>query len=218
MILDIPAGDFAAYIFDLDGTLVDTMPLHYKAWDFAMRRAGLAETLDEDLFYSLGGVPTLRVAELIGAHYGIKIDPQFVFQDKETLFREIQADARLIEPVVAFARRVAQLFPVAVASGGTREIVERSLQLTGLAELFPVVVTACDVIHGKPSPDMFLLAAELMGVPPEKCLVFEDAEPGMRAATAAGMKWVRVPSRMESGFRADPSREKDANSARIVGQ
>jgi HAD superfamily hydrolase (TIGR01509 family) len=195
MILEIPEGDFGAYIFDLDGTLVDTMPLHYKAWDFAMRRAGLAETLDEDLFYSLGGVPTLQVAELIGSHYGIKIDPQFVFQDKETLFREIQADAQLIEPVVAFARRVAETHPVAVASGGTREIVERSLALTGLAELFPVVVTACDVIHGKPAPDMFLLAAEMMGVAPEKCLVFEDAEPGMRAATAAGMKWVRVPSR-----------------------
>jgi HAD superfamily hydrolase (TIGR01509 family) len=195
MILDIPPGDFGAYIFDLDGTLVDTMPLHYKAWDFAMRRAGLVGALDEDLFYSLGGVPTLRVAELIGAHYGIKLDPQFVFQDKETLFREIQADATLIEPVVAIARRVAQTHPVAIASGGTREIVERSLELTGLAELFPVVVTACDVTHGKPAPDMFLLAAEMMGAAPRECLVFEDAEPGMRAAEAAGMKWVRVPSR-----------------------
>jgi beta-phosphoglucomutase-like phosphatase (HAD superfamily) len=195
MILDIPAGQFAGYIFDLDGTLVDTMPLHYKAWDYAMRRAGLAETLDEDLFYSLGGVPTLRVAELIGAHYGMKIDPHFVFQDKETLFREIQADARLIEPVVAFARRVAATYPVGIASGGTRDIVKRSLDLTGLAELFPVVVTACDVTHGKPAPDMFLLAAKQMGVPAEKCLVFEDAEPGMRAAEAAGMRWVRVPSR-----------------------
>jgi beta-phosphoglucomutase-like phosphatase (HAD superfamily) len=195
MNLEIPDGDFAGYIFDLDGTLVDSMPLHYKAWDHAMRRAGLAETLDEDLFYSLGGVPTLRVAELIGAHYGMKIDPHFVFQDKETLFREIQADARLIEPVVGFARRVAATHPVSIASGGTREIVARSLELTGLAALFPVVVTACDVDHGKPAPDMFLLAAERMGVPPENCLVFEDAEPGMRAAAAAGMRWVQVPSR-----------------------
>jgi len=195
MKLEIPDGDFAGYIFDLDGTLVDTMPLHYKAWDHAMRRAGLAETLDEDLFYSLGGVPTLRVAELIGAHYGMKLDPQFVFQDKETLFREIQADARLIEPVVAFARRVAATHPVSIASGGTREIVARSLELTGLAELFSVVVTACDVVQGKPAPDMFLLAAQKMGVAPQACLVFEDAEPGMRAAAAAGMRWVRVPSR-----------------------
>jgi beta-phosphoglucomutase family hydrolase len=195
MQLDIPPGEFAAYIFDLDGTLVDTMPLHYQAWDQAMRRAGLAEKLDEDLFYSLGGVPTLRVAETIGAHYGLKIDPQRVFQDKENLFREIQADAQLIEPVVEIARRVAKTHPVAIASGGTREIVERSLELTGLAELFPVVVTACDVVHGKPAPDMFLLAAQRMAVPPTRCLVFEDAEPGMKAAAAAGMPWVRVPSR-----------------------
>lgn len=195
MQLDIPAGVFAGYIFDLDGTLVDTMPLHYRAWDAAMRRAGLAVTLDEDLFYSLGGVPTLRVAELIGAHYGMTVDPHLVFKNKEALFCEIQADAQLIEPVVEIARRVAMTHPVAIASGGSREIVHRSLEVTGLAELFPVVVTACDVTHGKPSPDMFLLAAEKMRVPPKECLVFEDAEPGMRAAEAAGMKWVRVPSR-----------------------
>jgi HAD superfamily hydrolase (TIGR01509 family) len=73
--------------------------------------------------------------------------------------------------------------------------------LSGLAPLFKVVVTADDVVHGKPAPDMFLLAARQMGVAPEKCLVFEDAEPGMRAAEAAGMQWVRVPSRVKAGGR-----------------
>jgi HAD superfamily hydrolase (TIGR01509 family) len=195
MKLDIPPGDFAGYIFDLDGTLVDTMPLHFRAWEAAMRRAGLACPLDEDLFYSLGGVPTRRVAELIAAHYGLRIDPDAVFHHKESLFRELQGDARLIGPVVDFARRVARTHPVAIASGGPRDIVRRSLELTGLAPLFPVVVTADDVVHGKPAPDMFLLAARQMGVEAGGCLVFEDAEPGMRAAEAAGMRWVRVPSR-----------------------
>lgn len=195
MQLEIPAGDFAGYIFDLDGTLVDTMPLHYRAWDIAMRRAGLACRLDEDLFYSLGGVPTRRVAELIAGHYGLSIDSLAVFHHKESLFRDLQADAKLIEPVVAFARRVAQAHPVSIASGGPRDIVRRMLELAGLAPLFKVVVSADDVAHGKPAPDAFLRAAELMGVPPGRCLVFEDAEPGMRAAEAAGMKWVRVPSR-----------------------
>ncbi len=195
MKLEIPVGEFAGYIFDLDGTLIDTMPLHYRAWDAAMRRAGLPGKLDEDLFYSLGGVPTRRVAELIGEHYGIKLDPELVFENKESLFHEIQEDAQLIEPVVAFARRVAATHPVAVASGGTRELVRRSLEISGLLPLFPVVVTATDVVHGKPSPDIFLLAARLLGVPAEECLVFEDAEPGIRAAEAAGMQWVRVPSR-----------------------
>jgi HAD superfamily hydrolase (TIGR01509 family) len=200
MKLDIPPGDFAGYIFDLDGTLVDTMPLHYRAWDQAMRQVGLTCPLDEDLFYSFGGVPTRRVAELIAGHYGLKIDAQAVFHHKESLFRELQKDAKLIEPVVEIARRMALTRPVSIASGGPREIVRRSLELAGLATLFPVerVVTPEDVEHGKPAPDMFLLAAKRMAVPPEKCLVFEDADPGVRAAEAAGMKWVRVPSRRQA--------------------
>ncbi len=198
MQLDLPAGDFAGYIFDLDGTLIDTMPLHYRAWDAAMRHVGLRGPLDEELFYSLGGVPTLRVAELIAAHYGLTIDPHRVFHDKEARFGELQAEAQLIEPVVAVARRVAQTHPVAIASGGPRVVVRRSLELAGLTSLFRVVVSADDVVHGKPAPDMFLLAAEQMGVEATRCLVFEDAEPGMRAAEAAGMKWVRVASRVKA--------------------
>jgi beta-phosphoglucomutase family hydrolase len=195
MKLDIPRGDFAGYIFDLDGTLVDTMPLHYRAWDEAMRSVGLKCPLDEELFYSLGGVPTLKVAELIARHYGLTIDPHAVFEHKETMFRALQKDAKLIEPVVAFARTVAATHPVSVASGGPRDIVRGMLELVGLAPLFPVVVTPEDVIHGKPAPDMFLLAAKKMGVEPARCLVFEDAEPGMRAAVAAGMRYVKVASR-----------------------
>jgi HAD superfamily hydrolase (TIGR01509 family) len=197
MKLESPPGEFAGYIFDLDGTLVDTMPLHYRAWDAAMRHVGLNAPLDEELFYSLGGVPTKRVAELIAAHYGLTIDAHAVFDHKETLFVEIQKDAKLIEPVVEFARRMSLTHPVSIASGGPRVIVRGMLELTGLAALFDYtrVITPEDVEHGKPAPDMFLLAAERMGVPPRKCLVFEDAEPGMRAAEAAGMKWVKVPSR-----------------------
>jgi beta-phosphoglucomutase family hydrolase len=198
MKLDIPPGEFAGYIFDLDGTLVDTMPLHYRAWDEAMRQVGLKAPLDEELFYSLGGVPTKRVAELIAAHYGLTIDPHAVFDHKEALFRALQKDAKLIEPVVEIARRMSLTRPVSVASGGPRDIVRRSLELAGLAPLFKVVITPEDVAHGKPAPDMFLLAAQRMGVPPAQCLVFEDAEPGMRAADAAGMKYVRVPSRNKS--------------------
>jgi beta-phosphoglucomutase family hydrolase len=201
MQLDIPEGDFAGYIFDLDGTLVDTMPLHYRAWNEAMRKVGLQGELDEELFYSLGGVPTTRVAELIAQHYGLKIDPHAVFHHKESLFLALQKDAKLIEPVVEIARRVALTHPVAIASGGPREIVHRMLEVAGLAPLFKIVITPEDVEHGKPAPDMFLLAAKRMGLSPAQCLVFEDAEPGMRAAEAAGMKWVRVPSRKKSESR-----------------
>ena len=195
MHLDIPSGEFAGYIFDLDGTLIDTMPLHYQAWDRAMRDSGLPHALDEDLFYKLGGIPTRRVAELFAEHYGLQLDPDEVFRIKEEYFSETQKHAQLIEPVVTFARQKHQTHPLAIASGGPRAIVDRSLAVTGLAPLFRAVVTADDVKHGKPSPDMFLLAAKLLGVDPRQCLVFEDAEPGIKGALAAGMKVVRVPSR-----------------------
>lgn len=195
MKLNIPAGDFAGYIFDLDGTLVDTMPLHYRAWNRAMQLAGLKEELSEDLFYSLGGMPTVRVAGVFARHYGLTIDVEKVFHQKEALFLELRAEMRLIDAVVTVARRAAGRIPLSVASGGPRNIVRHTLKLMKLADLFPVVVTPEDVTHGKPSPEMFLLAAQKMGVAPDRCLVFEDAEPGIQAAEAAGMKWVRVESR-----------------------
>lgn len=195
MQLDIPAGPFAGYIFDCDGTLVDTMPLHYRAWNVAMQRAGMPGELSEELFYSLGGVPTRRVAELLGQHYGLAVDADRMFVEKEEIFLEMEGELRVIPAVVDFAREIARRAPVSVASGGPKPIVRRTLERVGLAELFPVVVTPEDVRHGKPAPDMFLLAAAKMGVPPTECLVFEDADPGFRAAEAAGMRWVRVPSR-----------------------
>jgi beta-phosphoglucomutase family hydrolase len=195
MKLDIPAGDFAGYIFDLDGTLVDTMPLHYRAWNRAMQEAGLKETLSEDLFYSLGGMPTLRVAAVFAEHYGLTIDANRVFHEKEQFFTDMMPEMTYIEPVVEFARSMHGRFPLSVASGGPRVVVRHTLELMKLADLFPVVITPEDVTHGKPSPEMFLLAAKRMGVPPASCLVFEDAEPGIKAAEAAGMKWVHVTSR-----------------------
>jgi beta-phosphoglucomutase-like phosphatase (HAD superfamily) len=198
------------------------MPLHYRAWDEAMRKVGLDAPLDEELFYSLGGVPTKRVAELIAAHYGLTIDVHAVFDHKEAIFVEIQKDAKLIEPVVEIARRMSLTHPVSIASGGPRVIVRGMLELTGLASLFShnnyhVVITPEDVVHGKPAPDMFLLAAKRMNVAPERCLVFEDAEPGMRAAEAAGMKWVRVPSRAPKATRSAENREGEKSRSRSAG-
>jgi HAD superfamily hydrolase (TIGR01509 family) len=191
----IPEGRFDGYIFDCDGTLIDSMPVHFRAWDEALRRLGNTQALSEELFYSFGGIPTRRVARLFIDHYALAADPEKLFHLKEKLFVDNLATVELIAPVVDFARKVARTHPVSVASGGPREVVLRSLQLSGLAELFPVVVTADDVTRGKPAPDMFLLAAEKMGVPARGCLVFEDAEPGVEAGLAAGMQVVRVQSR-----------------------
>jgi len=197
MKLELPAGDFAGYIFDCDGTLIDTMPLHFRAWDEALRALGSKTPLPLDLFYSYGGVPTRRVAELFVAQFALEAEPARLFALKEERFVAMLQEVRLIEPVVELARRVAKTHPVSVASGGPREVVLRSLRMAGLAELFPIVITPEDVLHGKPAPDMFLLAAERMGVEPARCLVFEDAQPGIDGARAAGMQVVRVPSRVD---------------------
>lgn len=201
MQLDIPPGDFAGYIFDLDGTLVDTMPLHYRAWNDAMHQVGLREPLDENLFYSLGGVPTLRVAELIGRHYGLALDPRAVMTDKEARYLKIVDEAEPIGPVVDFLKRVAVKRPCAIATGGTPEIALPALKAAGLDGYFKAIVTPLDVApgRGKPAPDIFLAAAQKMGVAPGDCLVFEDAEPGMRGARAAGMQVVHVRSRAQGG-------------------
>jgi len=172
------------------------MPVHFRAWDEALRSLGTREPLSEDLFYSLGGVPTRRVAQLFVERYGLAADPGQLFEIKESFFVKMLAQVQLILPVVEFARRVARTHPVSVASGGPRPVVLRSLEMTGLRELFPTVITADDVVHGKPAPDMFLLAAQRMNVEPRRCLVFEDAEPGVQAAHAAGMQVVLVPSRV----------------------
>jgi beta-phosphoglucomutase-like phosphatase (HAD superfamily) len=196
MQIKIPDGNFGGFIFDLDGTLVDTMPLHYAAWETALRKAGLVGRLDENRFYALGGVPSRKVAALLGEHHGLTLDPVVVYRDKEDAFMSSLEKLELILPVVDFARKMSLTKPVAIASGGTRDVVTSTLRKTGLAPLFPIVVTADDVEHGKPAPDMFLLAAKLMGVPAAACLVFEDGQPGMEAAKAAGMACVFVPSRL----------------------
>jgi HAD superfamily hydrolase (TIGR01509 family) len=195
MKLDIPEGDFEGYIFDCDGTLVDTMPLHFRAWERAMQLSGLAGPLSEELFYSMGGMPTRKVAQVLATHYGLTIDVERVFHQKEALFLEMQDEMTVIEPVVDFARSLHGRAPMSVASGGPRPVVKKTLELMGIDRLFPIIVTPEDVTHGKPSPEMFLLAASRMGVKPERCLVFEDAPPGFEAAAAAGMKHVVVRSR-----------------------
>ncbi len=197
MKLNIPAGDFAGYIFDLDGTLVDSMPLHYRTWEAALRKYGMTETLDKDLFYSLGGVNSQGVAAVFGKRYGLKLDPDEVMHVKEAMYIDLISEIKRIELVASFAERVAKTHPVAIATGGYRDIALPALKAAKLDHIFKIVVTPADVPsgRGKPHPDMFLLAAKLAGVDPEKCLAFEDATPGLQAAVAAGMQVVHVPSR-----------------------
>lgn len=195
MKLDIPAGPFSGYIFDCDGTLAHTMPVHYQAWLEALKEADAPFHFEEDYFYQLGGTATAHIVTLLNQRFGTQFDPETISHRKEKHFMTGLPGVQPINEVVTIARKAAQNHPVAIVSGGFRHIVEQTLQTIGILDLFPVIVTPVDVRHGKPAPDMFLLAAEKMGVPPEECLVFEDGIVGIEGAEKAGMKTVFIPSR-----------------------
>jgi len=195
MDIDFPQRDYAAYVFDLDGTLIDSMPVHYRAWAASLEAAGYGDGFSEDLFYSLGGTPAVRVIELLNERAGTSLEPVTVAHAKEELYLQMLSEVTRIEPVVAFAeRQKAAGRPIAIASGGARYVVDAALQASKLDHLFSTIITPENVAHGKPAPDMFLLAAERMNTSAQECLVLEDAELGRQAAIAAGMDYLLIPS------------------------
>lgn len=196
MTLDLPDRDFAGYIFDCDGTLVDSMPLHFRAWTASFEHHGAPWVWTEDEFYANAGVPDRVTTMELNERYGASIDPDSVHDWKLEWYSKHVPDLEPVHAVAELARKYhAEGRHVSVASGSDLSIVEPSLEVTGLRELFEIVITPALVEHGKPAPDMFLLAAEKMGVAPEDCLVFEDGQAGIDAANAAGMASVFVPSR-----------------------
>lgn len=194
---DEPVKSYAAYIFDLDGTLVDSMPHHFVAWNKAMAEARLP-IFDEDDFYAMGGRSGVDIVAEMAEELGRDdIDPEQVATQKRNFYLEemSRVPVRMIDAVVAFARRHKGIVPMAIATGSMRSGAIKTLESAGIDDLFDVIITPEDVVHGKPAPDMFLLAAELLGANPADCCVFEDADPGIEAACAAGMDYVRVFSR-----------------------
>jgi len=179
-----------ALIFDCDGTLVDTMPIHFAAWTKALEPYGI--TMGEKRFYQYAGMPTAKIIEILSREQGIAVSPERVAEEKENLYLEFLHRAAPIDDVIAIARREQGHRKLAVASGGWRRIVEAALNVVGVLDLFPVIVGADDVEHGKPHPDVFLEAARRLGVAPEHCLVYEDGELGFEAARRAGMQVIDV--------------------------
>ena len=197
MRLDIPAGDFEGFIFDCDGTLADTMPIHYRAWVQTFKDYKTTFDFLEDKFYSMGGISTLKFVSVLNEEYGTDYDYEKIAFHKEAVFMEMLPGVQPIQPVCDFARRAAaDGFPVSVASGGFPSVVKRTLELIGLYDIFKDRIVTPDMVErGKPAPDIFLYAAKLMHIESRKCLVFEDASPGIAGAKAAGMQVVAVPSR-----------------------
>jgi beta-phosphoglucomutase family hydrolase len=191
MTLPLPEGPFAAYLFDCDGTIVDSMPLHYIAWQRALADYGCTD-FTEELFYSLGGMPVADVVAVLNRRYGLSMPIDELAHRKENLYYELIHDLQPVAEVLEHIHASHGKVPFAVVSGSTRESVEKSLSALGILGLFDTLVCAGDYTRGKPDPEPFLLAAERLRVDPKDCLVFEDAEVGIRAATAAGMASVRI--------------------------
>lgn len=177
-------------VFDCDGTIADTMPLHYKAWVVSLGEFGVE--FPEALFYEMAGIPTPRIIELLNQRHGHQMPVIETAEKKDALFETMLPLVTAITPVVEVVHRYAGKLPMAVASGGSRMLVKRTLESLGLQGFFQSVVTADDVKNGKPAPDIFLEAARQIGVEPQLCVGFEDAELGLQAITAAGMMAIDI--------------------------
>jgi beta-phosphoglucomutase family hydrolase len=195
MKLKLPAGEFKAYLFDCDGTVADSMPLHYIAWKKALDEWDCP--FDEELFYSWGGKPPVEIVATLNQMYGLKMPVEDVAERKESFYYEQLTHLQPVPDVVEHIEAQYGKIPFAVVSGSSRESVIKSLTTIGLLDRFQVLVGSDDYENSKPAPDAFLLAAERLGMPPKDCLVFEDTALGIQAATAAGMASVRVPSPLE---------------------
>jgi beta-phosphoglucomutase family hydrolase len=177
-------------VFDCDGTIADTMPLHYEAWVAALGEYGVE--FPEAMFYEMAGIPSARIIEILNERHGHSMPVQETADYKEGLYLKLIPRVRPIEPVVELVERYAGRLPMAVATGGTRAICTKTLASLDLLQHFREIVTADDVKHGKPAPDIFLEAARRLGVAAEACVAFEDADLGVRAAREAGMRVVDV--------------------------
>jgi len=177
--------DIRGLVFDCDGTIADTMPLHYQAWCETLREHG--RELPEAMFYEMAGIPTPRIVQLLNERHGWTLPVEQTSRRKEELFLKLLPQVMPIEPVVQVIQHFAGRLPMAVATGGTRAVCRQTLSFMGLIDHFQAIVTADDVPQGKPAPDIFLEAARRLGVPPTSCAAFEDGDLGLQAARAAGM-------------------------------
>lgn len=193
-----PDSGFEAVVFDCDGTLVDSMPAHFDAWCEALALYGAGGVFKEDVFFAMGGRPTLDIVVELNDEYNLKLDPLAVAFAKREAFLKRLNTVTLIEEVAAFAEALRGKMPMAIATGGTRMVIEKTLKAVGISDWFDEVVTADDVADGKPAPDIFLRAAKLLGTDPAKCLALEDAPSGILAAQRAGMQVIAIPTPLVS--------------------
>jgi beta-phosphoglucomutase family hydrolase len=172
-------------IFDIDGTLIDTMPIHFQAWQEVAGRFGF--DYPEELFYKLAGMPTGDIIQYINKSQGKALDPETLVKTKNEAYLRLNSAIRVIQPVLEIVRENYGKIPMALGTGEYRDVALVNLKVTGIDHYFKGLVAADDVVNSKPDPETFLKCAQLMNVPPEACQVFEDGEAGLEAAKRAGM-------------------------------
>ena len=195
MKLRLPEGSFRAYLFDCDGTIADSMPLHYIAWKQALGE--WACPFDEELFYAWGGKPPVEIIATLNRTQGLNMPVEAVAERKENLYYDLLPQLEPVPEVLEHIDAQQGRIPFAVVSGSSRESIVRTLTAVHLLDRFDTLVGSDDYERSKPAPDAFLIAAARLGAAPKDCLVFEDTAMGIQAATAAGMASVRIPSPME---------------------
>ena len=182
--------DVQALIFDCDGTLVDSMPLHMKSWEKAFKFFNVR--FDYDYLFSLKGMKELEIIKSYNKKFGTNLNPEETVNKKHNIYFKNINSVKPIEPIVKIATEYFGKFPLAVVSGSVRDIVRKELEVIGIFHLFNTILTANDPFKPKPAPDIFYEAAKRLNVSPENCLVFEDGDPGLEAAVKAGMKMIDV--------------------------
>ncbi len=195
MRLELPAGPFSAYLFDCDGTIADSMPLHFIAWQQALSEWNC--DFDENLFYAWGGMPIAEIISALNERHGLSMPVEEVCHNKEIAYFDLLPQLKAVPEVLEHIRAQHGSIPFAVVSGSTRESVTASLAALKLLDKFDTMVCAGDYSKGKPDPEAYLLAAARLGVAPGGCLVFEDTDMGIQAATAAEMASVKIPQPWE---------------------
>ena len=177
-------------IFDLDGTIADTMPIHFIAYRNILRRYGVEFT--PELFITMAGIPAIGTIAKINEIFGTTLEPEKFGRLKEEEYEKVMVRMQPVKPVVELIREFHGKLPMAVGTGGYKRLAWKTLEILDLKKYFPILVSSEDVENHKPAPDTFLKCAELMNVEPAYCQVFEDGRLGMEAARAGGMMAVDV--------------------------
>ena len=179
-----------ALIFDLDGTLADTMPVHFIAYKHILKEYGIDFT--PELFATMAGVPAVETIEMLNEMFGTQMNPEEIGHFKEQEYEKMMHKMKPITPVIELVKNYHGKLPMAVGTGGYKRLAWKSLKILELDHFFDILVSTEDVSHPNPHPETFLKCAERLGVAPEVCQVFEDGEPGVQAAKAAGMMYTLV--------------------------